>query len=90
VARLSDEQVRYLISDIVAHALTRMGDPTPERTDALRAVVRMHCPQLAEDEFDLRDVVAKVAAGLNGMANLVQERRDRLVATGRAAPFVGR
>ena len=88
MASLSDEQVRHLISDIVARALTRMGDPTPERYDALRVVVRMHVPSL--DEFDLRDVVEKVAAGLNGMANLVEQRRDRLVAQGRAEPYVGR
>jgi hypothetical protein len=85
--RMTDEQVRHLVSDIAIKMLVRASDPEPERVDALRAVVRMCAPEM--DEFDLRDVVAKVAVGLNGMAVLVAERLGRLIEQGEATPYAG-
>jgi hypothetical protein len=85
MARLTDEQVRHLTSDLIAQALTRMADDTPERSLVLKDALKAWVPEA--DEFDLREILPRVQVGLRGMATLVEERRERLVSTGKAAPY---
>jgi hypothetical protein len=80
----SDEQVRYLLHELVARMLTRAGGSEPERQLALKSAIRDQLPGV--DEFELRDLVGKVSTGLMAFANLVEQRRDRLVASGQARP----
>jgi hypothetical protein len=83
MAGLSDEQVRMLAHDIAAQALVRMSDP--DRLTELKAAVKLWLP--SSDEFDLREVAPKVAACLNSFAVLLDQRKERLVDDGRAAPY---
>jgi hypothetical protein len=85
VARLSDEQVRALYSDIGAQLLGRAGDPTAERSNVLRQVIKDHVPDA--DEFEVRRLVVHVATGLRQLATLVEDRRDKLMDQGRAATY---
>ena len=82
MATLTDPQIRALYSDIGAHLLARAGDPTDDRTQVLRQVIKDYTPEL--DEFELRRVVECVASGLRQLATLVEERKDRLMDDGRA------
>lgn len=82
---LNNEQVRALAHDLAAQALTRMGDPEPERQDALKRAIRLWLP--TADEFELRAVTPLVAECLNGFATLIDQRKERLVSSGRAEPY---
>jgi hypothetical protein len=86
VPTLTDEQVRHLAHDIVAQALTRMSDPDEDRHNALKAAVKLWLP--GADEFELRVLAEKVAKCINGFAVLIDQRKERLVESGRAAPYV--
>lgn len=83
----SDEQVRWLISQMASRMLTRAGDPEPERRAALERAVADWLPGV--DAFERRRVAELVAQGFHGMANLVDERRARLEQAGKAAPLGG-
>lgn len=85
MAKLSDEQIRALYSDIGAHLLGRCGDPTAERSSVLRQVIKDYAPDV--DEFELRRLVIHVATGLRQLATLIEERRDRMMDEGRAANY---
>lgn len=80
---VSDEELRWVISRMVAKMLTTAGDP--EQRDRLKRAVRDWFPnQDKVDEFELRRLTEAVAAGFHGMANLVDERLARLLASGKA------
>jgi phosphoenolpyruvate carboxylase len=85
MAELTDPQIRALYSDIGAHLLARAGDPTEERTQVLRQVIKDYLPEV--DEFELRRVVEHVATGLRQLATCVEDRRDRLMDDGRAEAY---
>lgn len=85
MASLNDGQVRALYCDIAAHLLGRAGDPTSERSDVLRQVIKDYVP--GADEFEIRRLVVQVATGLRQLATLVEDRRDKLMDTGRAQPY---
>jgi hypothetical protein len=84
---LNDGQVSFLIHDITAKLLTRAGDLTPERRESLKQAVKLMVPGI--DEFELRELTTRVGEGLYGMANLIDQRRDSLVAKGRITPYAG-
>ena len=46
MATLTDPQIRALYSDIGAHLLARAGDPTDDRTQVLRQVIKDYTPEL--------------------------------------------
>ena len=83
--KLSNEQIRALAHDLAAQALTRMGDPEPERQQALRQALKAWLP--TADEFELRTVAPLIADCFNGFAILLDQRKERLVASGRAEPY---
>jgi hypothetical protein len=83
--KLTDEQVRALYSDIGAALLARCGDPTAERSQTLRQVIRDYVPNA--DEFELRRLVIHVASGLRQLATLIEDRRDKLMDQGRADSY---
>lgn len=85
MASLSDEQIRALYSDIGAHLLGRCGDPTAERSNVLRQVIKDYVPEA--DEFEIRRLVIHVATGLRQLATLIEDRRDKLMDQGRAATY---
>ena len=85
MAQLTDEQVRALYSDVAAQLLARCGDPTAERSNTLRQVIRDYVPDA--DEFEIRRLVIHVATGLRQLSTLIEERRDRLMDQGRAANY---
>lgn len=85
--KLSDEQVRFLAHDIVAQALTRMSDPDEDRHNALKAAITLWLP--SADEFELRELADKIGKCINGFAVLIDQRKERLVESGRAAPYLG-
>jgi hypothetical protein len=85
MAQLSDPQMRALYMDIGAQLLGRAGDPTSERTDVLRQIVKDYVPDA--DEFELRRLVGGVATGLRQLASLVEDRRDRMMDDGRADSY---
>lgn len=78
------EEVRYIASRLTIRALERyMAD---EATDFLRSQVSAW--RLGLDEFDLRDATADLRAALEGMAQAVQNREDRLKSEGKVVvPF---
>lgn len=82
---LNDEQVRHLAADIAAAMLTRAADPSPERRDLLKTAIALWVPDA--DEFELRELAAHVGVCMNGLATLIDERKARMVATGRAEPY---
>lgn len=84
MASVTNEEIHWVISKIAAQMLTRMGDR--ERRDALKQTVRDWLPGADIDEFELRRCTEAVASGMYGMANLVDERRQRLEKQGRATP----
>lgn len=87
-AKVTDEEVRWVISQMAARTLTRMGDP--ERREALKAAVRDWFPDTSKvDEFELRRITDMVAVGFHGMANLVDERLKRLMINGKARVLDG-
>ena len=85
MARLNDEQIRALYSDIAAALLGRAGDPEAERSTVLRQVIKDYAPDV--DEFELRRLVKNVATGLRQLATLIEDRRDRMMDAGTAAPY---
>lgn len=85
MAQLSDAQVRALYSDIGAQLLGRAGDPTAERSQVLRQVIKDYVPDA--DEFEVRRLVIHVATGLRQLATLIEDRRDKLMDQGKAASY---
>jgi hypothetical protein len=85
MAKLTDEQIRALYSDIGAHLLGRAGDPTAERSAVLRQVIKDYVPDA--DEFEQRRLVVHVATGLRQLATLIEDRRDKLMDSGRADTY---
>lgn len=85
MAHLSEPQVRALYSDIAAQLLGRAGDPTAERSQVLRQVIKDYVPEA--DEFEVRRLVLHVATGLRQLATLVEDRRDKMMDDGRAQTY---
>lgn len=70
------EEIDYIASRLVIRAIERYIE-TP---DYLRSQVGAH--RLGLDEFELRDATADLQRSLEGMAQVVQNREDRLKAEG--------
>lgn len=79
---LTQPEGAWLSSTLAARALTRAADP--ETRNALKAAIRSWL--LDVDDAQLGQVAAAVAADICRLANLIEERRDRLVAKGQATP----
>lgn len=79
----SDEELRGLVSEMTMRLLVNAADAGQQ--ERLKRAIRDWYPDTSTvDEFELRRVTEAVREGFRGMANLVDERLERLVESGRA------
>jgi hypothetical protein len=87
MATATDEEIRWLASQMASQLLVRAGDPTPERLGALRLALADWMP--GADEFELRRVADAVAISFRRFARLLDDRLERLEDKGQAKAFHG-
>jgi hypothetical protein len=80
----SVEEVRYVVT---AHVLTLL-DEAAEDTVGLKLVAHDWFPDA--DEFDRRKIAEWLKIGVEGMAGLIEKRRQGMIESGRTADLSGR
>lgn len=84
MAKPTVEEVRYVVTSVVLQAL----DELAEDEQGLKLAAHDWFPDA--DEFDRREIAAWLKQGVEGMAGLIEKRRQGMIESGRTADLLTR